>query len=169
VALSYVEDYEPVVAVVHLPGRGETLAAVKGQGLESTTADGMEFIRSLPARSLGESLVGAEMGGFIGREWLEKLLRFTDCSLGLRNVFSTTGNTCDFVHGVNGCLLHLNGGWIWDFAPTSLCAKESGGCVCVRDGSAMQFRTLMGTMHPTSAIFSGSEEMKAEILEVLNR
>eukprot|EP00968_Pinguiococcus_pyrenoidosus_P028110 scaffold7639_cov258-Pinguiococcus_pyrenoidosus.AAC.5 len=58
VALSYVEDYEPVVAVVHLPGRGETLAAVKGQGLESTTADGMEFIRSqgvIPAFGLSRT------------------------------------------------------------------------------------------------------------------
>mmetsp|Transcript_33707 Transcript_33707/g.106541 ORF Transcript_33707/g.106541 Transcript_33707/m.106541 type:complete len:327 (-) Transcript_33707:55-1035(-) len=167
VAIGFVEAAECRLAVLHFPRRGETLAAAKGRGVYRHAEGRVERVGPLAGRPLGECLVGAEMGGFIGAHWLQRLLRFPERSLGLRNVFSTTGNVCDMLHGVQGCVLHLRGGWIWDFAPTSLCVLEAGGCVCNERGEGLVLDTVLGTKFPTGVVFSSHADMQLDILSIL--
>jgi fructose-1,6-bisphosphatase/inositol monophosphatase family enzyme len=151
------------VAVIYLPRRDTLLTAVQGHGCRR---DGRPLV-PLPQRPLASSLVGAEMGGFIGEEGLHRLLRFPSCSLGLRNVFSTTGNIDDLLGGVTSLFMHLRGGWVWDFAPTALCVLEAGGAVSDSSGQPLEWSHLMGTIRPQGALFASSSDVLAEGLAVL--
>jgi len=164
VALAEVVHSEPVVAVIYLPGRGTMLTAVKGHGCHRNGRP----LPPLPRRPLASSLVGAEMGGFICEDGLQRLLRFTSRSLGLRNVFSTTGNVDDFLAGITGTFMHLNGGWIWDFAPTALCVTEAGGVASDRHGKPLDFTQLMGKRPPTGVVFAASCDIRDECISILN-
>jgi len=121
----------------------------------------------LPDRPLERSLVAAEMGGFIGEEGLQKLLRFPTHSLGIRNAFSTTGNVDDLLLGITALFLHLRGGSIWDFAPTALLVQEAGGVVRDAEGERLVWGHLMGSLQPTGVIFAASPAVMEQALSVL--
>lgn len=165
VAAAVVEDGRPATAAIYLPVRGDLMVAARGEGC---WVNGRLMDCRKLERPLQRCLVAAEMGAFVGRDNLQRLVRLPDVSLGLRNVFSTTGNTADFVSGITGAFLHLRGGWIWDFAPTALCVEESGAVACDAHGAPLSWNNVMGTVRPTGVIFAANASIRDEVLRVLH-
>ncbi|CAM9454649.1 unnamed protein product [Sphacelaria rigidula] len=159
VAAAVVDRQEgPTHGVLYLPRKDVIIEAAKGLGCKING----EPVRLREGQRIKESLVAAEMGAFIPDDRLQRLLALVHHSMGIRNLFSSTGNTADILSGVHGAWIHLKGGSVWDFAAGALAVQEAGGYAC-----DLQGRPLRWDMLKMEVILAANKEIAHEIVQVL--
>eukprot|EP00903_Cladosiphon_okamuranus_P014217 g13208.t2 len=159
VAAAVVQDTGPTNGVIYLPGKGIVIQAAKGHGCRVNG----ETIRLREGQVMKECLVAAEIGRFVPDDRLQRLLRLVHHSMGIRNLFSSTGNTVDILSGVHGAWVHLKGGSVWDFAAGVLAVEEAGGFACDLQGNALKWDKLH-----MEVVLAANEEIAKQLVSVLD-
>ncbi|CAM9494882.1 unnamed protein product [Ectocarpus sp. 12 AP-2014] len=152
-------DTGPTHGVLYLPGKDLVVEAARGHGCRVNG----ELIRLRKGQVLRECLVAAEIGKFVPDDRLQRLLGLVHHSMGVRNLFSSTGNTADVLSGVHGAWVHLKGGSVWDFAAGSLAVEEAGGFACDLQGNPLKWDKLH-----MEVVLAANEEIAKDVVSVLN-
>ncbi|CAM9551516.1 unnamed protein product, partial [Hapterophycus canaliculatus] len=150
-------DTGPTHGVLYLPAKGLVVEAARGQGCRVNG----ELVRL--RKDQAKCLVAAEIGRFVPDNRLHSLLRLVNHSMGIRNLFSSTGNTADVLSGVHGAWVHLKGGSVWDFAAGSLAVEEAGGFACDLQGRPLKWDKLQ-----MEVVLAANEEIAREVVRVLD-
>ncbi|CAM9491877.1 unnamed protein product, partial [Ascophyllum nodosum] len=151
-------DTGPTYGVIYLPKKGIMVEAASGHGCKING----EAVNFREDQVLKESIVAAEIGKFVPEDRLQRLLRLVNHCMGIRNLFSSTGNTADVLSGVHGAWVHLKGGSVWDFAAGALAIKEAGGFVCDLQGQPLKWDKLK-----MEVVFAANEQIAREVVKIL--
>eukprot|EP00752_Nemacystus_decipiens_P005065 g4599.t1 len=149
----------PTHGVLYLPGKEIVVQAAKGHGCKVNG----ESVRLRQGQVMKECLVSAEIGQFVPDDRLQRLLRLVHHSMGIRNLFSSTGNTADILSGVHGAWVHLKGGSVWDFAAGVLAVEEAGGFACDLQGNPLKWDKLH-----MEVVLAANQEIAQQLVSVLN-
>lgn len=142
VMLSFVENGTPRFACVFLPAKGTLLAAEAGSGvfLNNTRL-------SCPPPPPPDRLIFRyDMHTFSEDEALVRLRKHFHPRLGLvRSVGSAASGCYEMAAGKTDSWMSRGGGKIWDFAPFSLLAAESGASCSSTSGTPLQWNSIKMT------------------------
>lgn len=129
VAAAMVVDGVPEAAVVHLPARGLTYAALRGAG--ATLDDAPIRARAIPADPPAVLTTKANLRP---EDWPDGLPE-------VRTAFrpSLAWRLCLVAEGRFDAMLTLRDSWYWDIAAGALIAAEAGAVVTDRDGAPLRF------------------------------
>ena len=146
---------EVTAAVVHLPARGLTYGAAKGQG---ATLNGAPIAASQAARPEGASML-ASRPSYAAAHWQGEVPGFK------RQFRSSMAWRLALVAEARfDAMMTLMPAWEWDIAAGSLIAAEAGARVTDRRGAALRFNS---TARRTDGILAAPERLHNAILHAL--
>lgn len=153
-AVAVVEDGEPVAGVVHLPARGETYAAARGEGarLDGRPISGSTSRRLEDARALGAK------PQFRDELWPGGA---PPCERHFRP--SLAWRLCLVASGEFDLMLTLRDSWDWDLAAGAIIAAEAGVRVTDGRGQKLVFNRP-GTMQ--DGIIAAPPALHAELIRL---
>lgn len=146
---------EVTAAVVHLPARGLTYGAARGQG---ATLNDAPIVVSSAARAEGASML-ASRPSYAAAHWLGEVPGFK------RQFRSSMAWRLALVAEARfDAMMTLMPAWEWDIAAGSLIAAEAGARVTDRRGGALRFNS---TARRTDGILAAPERLHDAILQAL--
>ncbi len=164
VMIALLEDWQPIASGIYLPVSDEMYTAVRGQG---ALKNGQQ-IRIEGKKALSESLIcfGLHSGGGEQNTYQAHILKqLAPLVLSIR----CTNGAHDYAYTAEGKLaLMINQvNKIWDIAPVSLIAKETGYMVSDMEGKPLNLQVSKSEYMKDFSLFIAQPHLSDQVLKLL--